>query len=80
MTYIAFVLRRAIVVATSAILGTGVLLCMLVVAALHTGPVNADLNKAYFLGAPPDENIFELLAPHHFHLRHGGQAVHAKFT
>ena len=80
MTYLAFVLRRAIIIATSAILATITLLCMMVLAALHTGPIKADINTVYFLGARPEENIFELFVPYHLHLRHGGQAVHAKST
>jgi hypothetical protein len=78
MAYLVFVLRRAIIIAASATLGTAVLLCVFVVMALHTGPTEADRDSVYFLGALPDENVFDLFAPHHFHLRHDGHAVHSK--
>ena len=106
MTYLAFVLRRAIIIAASAALGAVALVCVLLVA-LHTRstdvrrePLTASWPAAAGAIMPvPSKHtpgpgrgfvvllvlcvallfaMMAFLAPHHLHLRHGGQAVHSK--
>jgi len=78
MTYIALLLRRAVIIATSAALGAIALLCVLVVA-LHPRSTDADRKLlTVSLPAAAEEIMMVLFEPHHFHLRHGGQTVHSK--
>jgi hypothetical protein len=79
MTYIALLLRRALIIATSAALGALAPLCVLVVMAL--GPRSTDADRELLTASQPaaaEEIMMVLFEPHHFHLRHGGQTVHSE--
>ncbi len=76
--YLIFILRRALIIATSAALGAIVVLCALVVA-LH--PRSTDAGRELLTVSQPaaaEDIMMVLFEPHRFHLRHDGQAEHIK--